>query len=111
MATYTKQQLYGSGSFSEDLSGLKTFTFTNPSGSSYFVMETLRNSNEVYDSTSPTNCVGIYSTTPSTIVKSNYIAGFVIPGGVTSFTCRYPSIITGTTLHLRGTCEFSLTIT
>jgi len=31
MATYTATQLYGSGSIGENLSGLKTFAFTNPS--------------------------------------------------------------------------------
>ena len=29
MATYTATQLYGTGSIGENLSGLKTFTFTN----------------------------------------------------------------------------------
>jgi hypothetical protein len=43
MASYTHTQLYGSGSIGETLtSGVeKTFTFTNPSGSSYFTMETI----------------------------------------------------------------------
>jgi hypothetical protein len=37
MATYTYTQLQGTGSIGEDLSGLKTFVFTNPrSGSAYF---------------------------------------------------------------------------
>jgi hypothetical protein len=43
MATYTPSQLKNSGSLGEDLSGLKTFAFTNPSGSSYFVLESVRN--------------------------------------------------------------------
>jgi hypothetical protein len=45
MATYTYQQLYGTGSIGENLAGTKTFTFTNPSASSYFTMETVRNNN------------------------------------------------------------------
>jgi hypothetical protein len=43
MTSYTYTQLYGSGSIGENFtSGVeKTFTFTNPSGSSYFTMETI----------------------------------------------------------------------
>ena len=45
MASYTYLQLQGTGSIGENLSGLKIFTFTNPSASSYFVMETIPNYN------------------------------------------------------------------
>ena len=60
MASYTYTQLYGSGSIGENLSGLKTFTFTNPSGSSYFTMETIVTSTGFYEATSPKNFEGTY---------------------------------------------------
>jgi hypothetical protein len=52
MASYTYTQLYGSGSIGENLVGLKLFTFTNPSGSSYFTMETIPNPQVFMKSTS-----------------------------------------------------------
>jgi len=42
MATYTPAQLYGNGSQGEDISTSLTFTFNNPSGSSYFTIETVQ---------------------------------------------------------------------
>jgi hypothetical protein len=55
MATYTAAQLYGTGSIGENLSGIKTFTFTNPSGSAYFTLETVREPNGFYTGSTPTN--------------------------------------------------------
>jgi hypothetical protein len=87
MATYTYQQLYGTGSAGENLSGLKTFTFTNPSASSYFVMETNPNDVGFFDSSSLTNFVGTYSVSQSMgLVTSSYVAGVVVQPGVSSFT-------------------------
>ena len=111
MATYTALQLRGTGSISENLSGIKTFSFTNPSGSSYFTMETVRTSSGFYDFNSPTNCSGSYSVTSSmNLVTSSYIASVVIPNGSNSFTYTPANAVTGTTLYLRGTGEYSLTI-
>jgi hypothetical protein len=45
MATYTAAQMTGQGVLGENLSGTKTFTFTNPSGSAYFTLETVRQPN------------------------------------------------------------------
>ena len=75
MATYTYQQLYGTGSIGENLAGTKTFTFTNPSASSYFTMETVRNDQGFYDATAPTNFIGTYSVSESmSLVTSSYIS-------------------------------------
>ena len=50
MASYTAAQLQGSGVLTEALSGNKTFTFTNQNeGSTYFTIETVRNSDGIYD--------------------------------------------------------------
>ena len=112
MATYTYQQLYGTGSAGENLSGLKTFTFTNPSASSYFVMETNPNDVGFFDSSSLTNFVGTYSVLESMgLVTSSYIAGVVVPQGSTQFTFTPTyAIVSGSNYRLRGTGMYSLTI-
>lgn len=111
MASYTYQQLYGTGSIGETLSGTKTFTFTNPSASSYFTMETVRNNQGFYDLSSPTNFIGTYSVSESMgLVTSSYIASIVVQPGVSSFTFAPSSAVTGTTYYLRGTGMYSLVI-
>lgn len=111
MASYTYLQLNGSGSLGENLSGLKTFTFTNPSSSAYFTMETIRNSSGSYDSSIATNFIGTYvATTTSSLVTSSYIASVVVPSGVSSFTFTPSSAVTGTNYKLRGTGMYSLII-
>jgi hypothetical protein len=112
MATYTYQQLYGTGSAGENLSGLKTFTFTNPSASSYFVMETNPNDVGFFDSSSLTNFVGTYSVSQSMgLVTSSYVAGVVVQPGVSSFTFTPTyAIVSGSNYRLRGTGMYSLTI-
>lgn len=111
MASYTYTQLYGTGSIGENLSSTKTFTFTNPSASSYFTMETIRNENGFYDISSPKNFEGTYSTSESMgLVTSSYIASIVVQPGVSSFTFAPSSSVTGTTYYLRGTGMYSLII-
>jgi hypothetical protein len=111
MASYTYQQLYGTGSIGENLSGTQTFTFTNPSASSYFTMETVRNDQGFYDSSSPTNFEGTYSVSESmSLVTSSYIASVVVQPGSSTFTFAPTSAVTGTTYYLRGTGMYSLII-
>ena len=112
MATYTYQQLYGSGSIGENLIGLKLFTFTNPSGSSYFTMETIVTSTGFYEATSPKNFEGTYVVSESMgQVTSSYISSVVVQPGVSSFkfTPTY-TIVSGSNYYLRGTGMYSLTI-
>ena len=91
------------------------FEFTNPSGSSYFIMETARNTNGVYDNSSlkaASGSLNIVSNIPSTgVVQSDYIWGTVVPPGSSSlaFTASL-SIPTGS-VYFRGTGEFTVTIT
>lgn len=111
MASYTYTQLYGSGSIGENLSGLKTFTFTNPSGSSYFTMETIVTSTGFYESSSPTNFIGTYIVSQSMgQVTSSYISSVVVQPGISSFTFTPSSPVVGTTYYLRGTGGYSLNI-
>jgi hypothetical protein len=123
MATYTHTQLYGSGSIGENLVG-NTFLFTNPSGSSYFTMETIPESSGFYEAATPKNFIGEFanflhphedpinpgSMNPWGLVTSSYIASVVVPPGQSGFDF-YPDItVTGTTYRLKGTGMYSLTI-
>jgi hypothetical protein len=112
MATYTYQQLSGTGSIGENISGLKTFNFTNPSsGSAYFTMETIPTQGGFFNSSSPTNFIGSYQVTASMgLVTSSYVASVVVPPRASSFTFTPTSSITGTTYRLKGTGMYSLTI-
>ena len=112
MASYTYTQLYGSGSIGENLSGLKLFTFTNPSGSSYFTMETIVTSTGFYEATSPKNFIGTYVVSQSMgQVTSSYISSVIVQPGVSSFkfTPTY-TIVSGSNYYLRGTGMYSLVI-
>jgi len=110
MATYTAAQLNWTGSVGENLSGLKTFTFTNPSGSSYFTLETIPNATGSYAG-SPTNAVGTWVVSASMgFVSSSYIASIVVQPGTSVLTFTPASAVTGTTYRLKGTGNYSLTI-
>jgi hypothetical protein len=123
MANYTYTELYGSGSIGEDLVG-NTFQFNNPSGSSYFTMETIPSSTGFYEASSPKNFSGSFendshpyenlsnplSMNPWGLVTSSYIASVVVPPGLSSFNF-YPAItVTGTTYRLRGTGAYFLSL-
>ena len=111
---YTFAQLYGAGTSSINLTAGTTYTFTitNNSGSSYFVMETRANSSSFYDTSSPKNISGSFTSLSniSNPVTSSYIAGFSLPQGTNSFNFTPAINITGTTLRLRGTGGIVLSI-
>jgi hypothetical protein len=110
MATYTATQLYGTGSIGENLSGLKTFTFTNPGDSSYFTLETIPNATGSYAG-APTNTLGTWVVSQSMgFVSSSYVASVVVQPGSSALTFTPTSAVTGTTYRLRGTGTYSLTI-
>ena len=112
MATYTPSQLYGSGSIGENLSGLKTFTFTNVGVSSYFTLETIPNNSGFYVSGStPRNVDGSWVVSSSMgFISSSYIASVVVPPGVSSLTFTPAASVTGTTYYLKGTGNYTLVI-
>jgi len=112
MASYTANQLYGSGSIGENLSGLKTFSFNNSGSSAYFTLETRTGPNGTYEASSPTNARGAWVVSSSMgFVSSSYIASVVVPPGISSLTFTPTSAVTGTTYYLRGTGNYTLTIT
>ena len=115
MASYTADQLNGSGVPTEILSGNKTFTLTNSSsGSAYFTIETVRENNGYYDSTSATNALGVYSNFTGidveTLITSSYIASVVVPTGGGSFQFNPTTTVAVSGSYLRATGDVSLVI-
>ena len=83
-----------------------TYIIDNPlSGSSYFVLETIPNSDGAYDSTSSKNCEGTFTLGSglSSLVQNNYKAGVIVSSGGGNLTFIPTNAITATTLRLRGT--------
>jgi hypothetical protein len=83
-----------------------TYIIDNPlPASSYFVLETTRNSDGMYDSTSPKNCEGTFTLGSglSSLVQDNYKTGVVVAPGGGNLTFVPTNAITATTLRLRGT--------
>ena len=94
---------------------MSTFTFSNPSsGSVYFVIETIRNFQQVYDSTSLQNIVGtlenFVNIDPNWVVTSSYILGAVIPPGNSSFDFTPTIPINPDNVYLRGTGPLTVTV-
>jgi len=111
MASYTSAQLYGAGAVGENLSGLKTFTFTNTGGSSYFILETVQDNNGTF--TNKQACAnGTWVSPPSAgLIQTPFMAAAIIQPGTTTITFTPSSNITGTNYRLRGTGTFTLSIT
>jgi hypothetical protein len=91
------------------------FTFNNPSGSSYFTVETVRNNQGFYDSSSLKNGEGFYSNfnrvSASHLVTSSYIFAEVIPQGTSSF--EFNPLVSGMptgSFYFRGTGNFTVNV-
>jgi hypothetical protein len=83
-----------------------TYSIDNPlSGSSYFVLETVRDTDGFYGSTSPKNLEGTitYGSGISGIVKDKYKAGIVVSPGGGDIVFTPTNNVTAATLLLRGT--------
>lgn len=82
-----------------------TYSIANPlENSSYFILETVRNGNGVYDSTSPKNLEGTFtlSSGVSGLVNSEYIAGVTVAPGGGDLIFTPTNNVTASTLKLRG---------
>jgi|TARA_R100000482_G_scaffold40038_1_gene13733 hypothetical protein len=99
---------------------MATFTFHNPSGSSYFTMETTRslnypNDTGTYLAGTPKYASGSFSTFTGSssdhIVQSDFIFSEVIPPGTSSFVFNNAITIPAGTVFFRGTGEYDLIIT
>jgi hypothetical protein len=83
-----------------------TYIIENPlNGSSYFTLETVKNNDGFYDSTSPKNTSGSFTLGAGLagIVQSDYITSVVVEPGGGNLTFIPAINITGSTLYLRGT--------
>jgi hypothetical protein len=82
-----------------------TYIISNPlSVSSYFTLETVRNTNGFYDSTSSKNTSGSFTlgTGITNLIQSDYIAGVIVQPGGGNLTFVPAVNITNSTLYLRG---------
>lgn len=115
MASYSAEILSGAGAPTEELSGAKTFSLSNPlSSSAYFTIETIRKNDGFYSGSS-TNALGTYGSFTGididTLVTSSYIASVVVPSGNSSFQFTPTTTVAISSSFLRTTGGISLIIT
>ena len=110
MATYTADQLYGNGSQGETISGSTLFMFTNPSGSSYFTVETVQDATGSFRGKQVTTS-GSWAevTTGMGAINSQYFAAAVIPPGTSSLAFTPANPVTGSNYRFKGTGAFTMT--
>ena len=109
MASYTAAQLYGTGSQGENITTSLTFTFSNPSGSAYFTIETEQDrSGSFSGKQQTTNGTWVPSSATMGAVQSLYFASVVVPPGASSVTLTPATSITGTNYRMKGTGAFSM---
>jgi surface protein len=92
------------------------FSFINrSSGSAYFVLETVPNSQEFFDSSSLKGAWGAYynftGSIPSAKVSSNYVFGYVAPPGSSSFEYNPTDYIPTGSVYFIGTRGLIVTVT
>ena len=110
MAVYTAAELYGNGVQGETITTSKTFTFSNPSGSSYFTVETEQDRTGSFNGKQATTSGSwVPSSTAMGPVQSNYFASVVVPPGASSVVLTPASSITGTNYRMKGTGAFTVT--
>ena len=115
MASYNSNRLSGAGAPIEALTSGSTYTFTIASpatGSSYFTLETVRNSIGYYSSSSSATAKGTIGnlTNVTGLVSSSYIFSVIVNPGGGSFTFSPAANIAVSGSFLRGTGGISLTI-
>ena len=92
---------------------MATFTFHNPSGSSYFTMETTRSFDSgTYLAGTPKYASGSFSqiTGSDNIVQSDFILSQVVPPGTSSFVFSNAVTIPTGCVFFRGTGEYNLIV-
>jgi hypothetical protein len=110
MATYTAEQLYGNGVVGENITTSKTFTFSNPSGSSYFTIETEQDRTGSFSGKQKTTSGSwVPSNDNMGPVQGDFFSSVVVQPGASSVTLTPASSITGTNYRMKGTGAFSVT--
>jgi hypothetical protein len=112
MASYTAAQLYGAGTLGENftLNVPKTFTFNNPSGSSYFTLETIQDNNGTFTNRQTCAAGTWVAPTFANLIQTPFVASAVIQPGSTIITFTPSLTITGANYKLKGTGAFTLSI-
>ena len=109
MATYTADQLYGTGSIGENITTSKTFIFTNPSSSAYFTIETVQDRTGSFSGKQRTTSGSwVPSNDNMGPVQSDFFSSVVVQPGASSVTLTPASSITGTNYRMKGTGAFSM---
>ena len=108
MASYNPNQFRGTGTPIEALASGSTYNFaitSSISGSTYFTLETVRNSIGTYDSASATTARGTFGNFSGVtgLVSSSYIFSIVVPPGGGRFSFTPSTNITAGSALLRGT--------
>jgi len=110
MATFTFDELYGAGVSSPNLTAGTpyTFTITNNPGSSYLILESIPDINDI----KTPNTSGTYTSMVNIVssVIGDYTAGFALSNGSCTFVFTPAINVVGTTLKLRGTGGISLVV-
>ena len=108
MATYTAAQMYGTGSQGETISGSILFTFINPSGSSYFTIETVQDATGSFSGKQKTTSGNWTPSTPYMgPVQSDYFSAVVVQPGTSSVLLGPTTPITGSNYKIKGTGAFT----
>jgi len=109
MAAYTADQLYGNGVQGENITTFKTFTFTNPSSSAYFTIETEQDRTGSFSGKQRTTS-GSWVPSSSSMgpVQADFFSSVVVQPGVSSVTLTPASSITGSNYRMKGTGAFSM---
>jgi hypothetical protein len=115
MASYNSNQLYGAGAPIEALTSGSTYTFavtSSASGSTYFTLESVRNSIGYYDSTTPATATGNIGnlTNITGLVASPYIFSTIVQPGGGSFDFTPATNIAASGSFLRGTGGINLNL-
>lgn len=108
MATYTPEQMYGAGVQGETMLGSTLFLFDNPSGSSYFTIESNIGANGVFTQAC-TAGAWVPNTPYMGPVSSSYMAAVVVQPGTSSVLLAPLSPVTGSNYRFRGTGGFTMT--
>jgi len=112
MAIYT--DIEGQGKLTtSNITGATTVTITTPPelvGSAYFVLEAVRTSEGIYDSSSPSLAGSISGLADGSYVQNNYVVGVTVPNGGVTFTYTPDSTISTGEAYVRGTGGISVQI-
>jgi len=94
---------------------MATYTFHNPSGSSYFVLNLIPREDGIFPSSSAQSSflspIKVLDNNTVSLVKNNYKLGVIVPRGTSSFSFYNDTNIPTSASTYQGTGDTSLTVT